>query len=113
MKKKVELYTVEKDVICLECGNKGAVKHYGQYYPSGVGELADEIEVYEDVRNEPYMSHAMGFGGTIPHKCLNCDNVGLIDFGGLEGYKQAFRSKREPFKVIDGNKGKKKDKENE
>lgn len=109
----MELYTVEKDVICLECGNKGAVKHYGQYYPSGVGELADEIEVYEDVRNKPYMAHTMGFGGTIPHKCLNCDNVGLIDFDRLEGYRKAFKRKEEPFRVIEGNKGKKKEKKND
>jgi hypothetical protein len=86
------LYTIRKDAKCLQCGNKGAVQYYGDFYPKGVGELADEIEVYEDVRNVPHMSRAGGFGGTIPHKCLNCDSVGLIDYGGLEGYKQAFTS---------------------
>lgn len=93
MKQSINLYSIEKDAICLECGNKGAVQHYGKYYPNGVGELADKTKSYEDVRNKPHMSHAMGFGGTIPHSCLNCGNVGLIDFGGLEGYKKAFKTK--------------------
>lgn len=84
------LYKVRKDVKCTKCENRGAVQHYGSYYSRGVGTLADEIDSYEDVRNKPHMSHAMGFGGTIPYSCLNCGNVGLIDFGGLEGYTQAF-----------------------
>ncbi|PLS18884.1 hypothetical protein CVD28_00340 [Bacillus sp. M6-12] len=91
MSKKTDtLYTVLKDVKCVKCENRGAIQHYGKYYPKGVGELADEIKVYEDVRNKPYMSRSMGFGGTIPHECMNCGNIGLIDFGGLEGYDQGF-----------------------
>lgn len=92
MKPKVKLYTVQKDVVCLQCGNKGAIQSYGTYYEKGVGELADDIKSYEKVRHTPYMSHSAGFGGTIPYKCMNCGNVGLIDFGGLEGYKQGFKS---------------------
>lgn len=93
MKKKgTKVYQVRKDVRCLSCHNKGAIQYYGNYHPNGVGELADEISAYKDVKSKPYMSHAMGFGGTIPHECLNCGNVGLIDFGGLEGYKHAFET---------------------
>jgi DNA-directed RNA polymerase subunit RPC12/RpoP len=92
MTKKVELFTIRKDVECLKCGNIGAIQSYGKYYPNGVGELADEIKSYEDVRNKPHMDHSMGFGGTIPYKCMNCKNAGLVDFGGLEGYKKAFKS---------------------
>jgi hypothetical protein len=36
------------------------------------------------------MNQYGGFGSTIPWVCLNCGNIGLIDFGGLEGYKLAF-----------------------
>ena len=25
-------------------------------------------------------------------RCLNCNNIGLIDFDGLEGYKKAFET---------------------
>jgi hypothetical protein len=96
--KGVELYTVNKNVECLECGCKAAVQDYGTYHENGLGDEAidsmGEIgkSIYEKYRNNPYMSHAMGFGGTIPHKCLNCNNTGLIDFGGLEGYKMAFKT---------------------
>ena len=100
-KKSVALYTVEENVICLNCGNKGAVKYYGDYYPNGVGDLADELEVLKEVKNKPYMSRAMGFGGTIPHKCLNCGNIGLIDTDGLEGIQQGFRSIKKPFIVLE------------
>lgn len=86
----VDLYEVEKDVICIKCGNKGAVKSYGKFYPNGVKELADSIPSYESYRDKPHLSYSMGFGGTIPHSCLNCDNTGLIGYGGLEGYDQAF-----------------------
>ncbi|MFF2876373.1 hypothetical protein ACFVR2_08635 [Gottfriedia sp. NPDC057991] len=92
MKKSIELYTVRENVICLNCGNKGAVQSYGKYYPNGVGELADKIKSYEVVRDKPYLSQTIGLGGTIPFKCLNCGNVGLIDYGGIEGYKQAFKT---------------------
>lgn len=95
MKQSEELFTVREDVVCLECGNKGAIQHYARYYPNGIREKADGITSLEKYRNRPYMSRAMGFGGTIPHRCMNCGNVGLIDFGGLEGYKEAFRSIKE------------------
>jgi hypothetical protein len=85
-----QLYTVREDLRCLKCDHIGAIKYYGKYYPAGVGNLADEIDTYEDVRNKPYMSHAMGLGGTIPWKCTNCKNVGLYDFDGLEGYRKTF-----------------------
>lgn len=87
-----ELYTVRTDVKCVKCGNKGAIQHYGNYFPKGVGALADGIKSFEDVRNKPYLSPAMGFGGTIPYRCMNCNSMGLIDFGGLEGYKMAFET---------------------
>jgi hypothetical protein len=36
------------------------------------------------------MSYAVGFGGTIPWHCTNCENVGLVDASELEGYSKAF-----------------------
>ena len=78
MTEETKLYTIRRDVECLECGNIGAIKFYGTYRNK-----TDDI------------SHAVGFGGTVPHICMNCKNTGLIDFGGLEGYKKAFK------KVID------------
>lgn len=90
MSKSVDLFTVRSDVRCVKCGNKGAVQSYGNYYPNGIGDKANDIKSLEKYRNKAYLSHSMGFGGTIPHVCLNCGNVGLIDFGGLEGYEQAF-----------------------
>lgn len=92
-----KLYTINKNVKCVKCGNKGAIQIYGWYYPSGLGDRVDEFgnimkPIMEKYRDEPYMDHAMGFGGTIPHECMNCGNVGLIDYGGLEGYKMAFES---------------------
>ena len=89
-----ELFTIIPNVICLKCGNKGAVQPYGKYYPDGVGELADQYKSFESVQDKPYMSAAMGFGGTLPSRCLNCGNTGLIDIAGLEGYKQAFKTVR-------------------
>lgn len=111
-KNSIQLVELEKKVICIKCGGRGAFQFYGEYFPDGVGELANELTVYEDVRNKPHMSRAMGFGGTIPHTCMNldCGNTGLIDYGGLEGYEQAFMSIKEPLRVIEGEKGKKKDK---
>lgn len=91
-KEGTKVFSIRKDVRCIACKNKGAIQFYGNYHPKGVGNLADEISAYENVRNKPYMSHAMGFGGTIPHECMNCGNIGLIDFGGLEGYKHAFET---------------------
>jgi hypothetical protein len=84
------LYSVRKDVKCVKCENRGAVQHYGKYYPKGLQGKHKDIDVLTKYQDKPYMSHAMGFGGTIPHECLNCGNVGLIDFGGLEGYEQGF-----------------------
>lgn len=91
------LYEVKKDVICIKCGHKGAIQSYGKYYPHGLGDEVDKLgkiskEFMEKYRNKPYMSEAMGFGGTIPWECTNCGNIGLIDFGGLEGYDMAFVS---------------------
>lgn len=87
--KKDELFTVRKDVHCIKCGNKGAVQYYGDYYPMGTGNRLSKLDLPFD-KDVPKMSHAVGFGGTIPHECLNCGNVGLIDGDGLEGYKKAF-----------------------
>lgn len=89
---KQTLYKVYKNVICVNCESRGAIQHYGDYYPKGVGVMADQHPVFSDVRSSPYMSHAMGFGGTIPLQCLNCDNIGLLNQSGLEGYKLAFES---------------------
>lgn len=92
MSKNISLFTVREDVTCIKCGNKGAVQFYGKYFPRGIGNEANRSKYLEEYRNKPYMSHAIGFGGTIPHKCMNCGNTGLIDFGGLEGYKMAFKT---------------------
>lgn len=90
----VNIYTIREDVRCVECNNKGAVQHYGKYYSRGK-ETKDNTDSPDGKRNEPYMSFAVGFGGTIPHKCLNCGNVGLIDGAGLEGYDKAFKTIKE------------------
>jgi hypothetical protein len=73
MSEKIKLYTINKNVRCLKCGNIGAVKPYGKY----------------NEENEQ-MSCVVGFGGTIPHSCMNCGNTGLVNMDGLEGYKKAF-----------------------
>lgn len=88
----VDLYTIKKDVICLECGGVGAIQSYGKYYPNGLEGKYKDIKVLEKYQDKPYMSRSVGFGGTIPYECINCGNQGLIDFGGLEGYQQAFKS---------------------
>ena len=92
-----ELYEVNNNVICLKCGHAGAVQPFGTWYPNGLGEFESSIpnNPYLKYKDKPFMSHALGFGGTIPWRCTNCGNIGLIDFGGLEGYKQAFKSKGE------------------
>ncbi len=79
------LYTMNKNVICLKCGHKGAIQSYGYWFQQDIGTNIDA----------PYMSHTIGFGGTIPWECMNCSNEGLIDFGGLEGYEQAFKTVKE------------------
>lgn len=93
----IKLYEVREDVKCLKCGCKGAVKSYGTYYPIGLGNRIDELKentriFQEPYRNKPKMSKAVGFGGTVPYKCLNCGNTGLIDIGGLELLEKAFES---------------------
>ena len=93
----IELFTVNKNVRCLKCGYKGAIQHYGNYHPSGLGDKINSMgeiskKIMEKYRNAPYMSHVMGFGGTIPHECLNCGSVGLVDSCGLEGYEMAFKT---------------------
>lgn len=98
--KSTSLYKVNNNVYCLKCGHKGAIQSYGNYYPNGLGEKVDEFgsiskPLMEKYRNQPHMSYAMGFGGTIPWSCTNCNNVGLIDFGGLECYDQAFKTIKE------------------
>lgn len=95
MIRKDKVYTVREDVRCLKCGNIGAVKSYGTVFPHGVKEDADKSEYLEKYRNMPYVSPSMGFGGTIPHKCLNCGSSGLIDINGLEGYEKAFETIKE------------------
>ncbi len=97
MKAEDQLYRVKNDAQCLKCGCRGAVQFYGNFYPEGIGERADNggplsKKALEKYRDSEHMSHAMGFGGTIPWECLNCGNTGLIDSGGLEGYQQAFRT---------------------
>lgn len=36
-----KLYEVNKHVRCLKCGNKGAIKFYGNYFPSGLKDQTD------------------------------------------------------------------------
>lgn len=96
---KHKIYNVRDDVRCTACGCKGAVQYAGTYYPHGMKEELDKYEkdsvvakAYEKYRNQCYVSPAIGFGGTIPYRCMNCDNTGLIDIHGLEGYKKAFET---------------------
>lgn len=96
----VSIYEVNRNVVCLECGHRGAIQSYGKLYEDGLGDKVDEFgpmvkQIMEKHRNSMYISHTMGFGGTMPWNCTNCGNEGLIDFGGLEGYKQAFKTKFE------------------
>jgi len=93
--KSVHLFTINENVICLKCGNKGAIQSFGNWYEKGIGNQADNVRVLQKYRNKPFMSHTMGFGGTIPWICLNCHNAGLIDFSGLEGYEQVFETIKE------------------
>lgn len=79
----VILYEVRQDVVCDKCGNKGAVKAYGTYYPHGK---------LEKDKGLPRMEKPYGLGGIIPWRCLNCDNCGAIDRKELEMTKKAFTS---------------------
>lgn len=105
-KPKAILYEVNKNVRCLKCGHKGAIQGYGEWYENGLGNIVDEFEskfvknAIEEYRDNPHMNHYMGFGGTVPWECTNCGNVGLIDIGGLEGYKQAFERIKDNEKYI-------------
>lgn len=86
-----QLYEVRKDVVCNKCGNKGAVQFYGSYFFNGVrGNAVISKYIEPSKLDNPYMSPAVGFGGTIPFECTNCGNTGLIDMDGLEGYRKAF-----------------------
>ena len=93
---KNNLYKINQNVRCVKCNHIGAIQFYGNYFPQGLGdEYIDSLgdiskPIMEKYRKTPYMSHAIGFGGTIPWECTNCRNIGLIDFGGLEGYKMGF-----------------------
>lgn len=91
----VKLFEVDEKVRCLSCGHKGAVKFYGNWYPNGLGDEADSPYLREylgEYRDKPYMSGAVGFGGVVPWQCTNCGNKGLINIGGLEGYRKAFET---------------------
>jgi DNA-directed RNA polymerase subunit RPC12/RpoP len=91
-KEGIALYSIEENVECVKCGSKGAVQHFGNWHEKGLGKDAKEFPSLKGYQNKPFMSHAIGFGGTIPYKCLNCGNVGLIDVDGLEGYRLAFKT---------------------
>ena len=94
----VELYTINTNVRCLKCNGIGAVHNYGTYHPRGLDEkeVAKMNPITKKIMSgyigKPFMSHSLGFGGTIPHKCMNCGNTGLVDAGGLEGYEKAFET---------------------
>lgn len=94
----LKLYELNENVKCVKCDHKGAIQYYGSWYPYGIGNKVDEFKTeftkshMEKYRDNPRMDYAIGFGGTIPWKCTNCGNVGLIDFGGLEGYEMAFKT---------------------
>ena len=69
----IDLHTVRTDLECVDCGNVGAVKFYGKYN-----------------HRTKEMNHAVGFGGTIPYRCLKCNTVGLERLP-MEGYKVKFK----------------------
>lgn len=73
------------------------MQYHGAWYPHGLPKKNIEScpRIYGNYIDKPYMSGAVGFGGTIPYECTNCENVGLIDGRGLEGYEMAFESTKE------------------
>ncbi|CAK0770893.1 conserved hypothetical protein [Gammaproteobacteria bacterium] len=71
---KERLYLIREDVKCVKCNSKGAVKFFGTWK-----------------RKDGKIGYAVGFGGTVPYKCLNCGGIGLINCNGLEGYKMQFK----------------------
>ncbi len=85
-----DLYEVNRNVRCTNCGHRGAIQSFGKWYPNGLGDKVGDSEILAPLRDKPYMGSTVGFGGTIPYECTNCGNIGLIDIGGLEGYKEAF-----------------------
>lgn len=90
----VDLYRFESNCTCDSCGHHGALQYGGTYYPHGLQkEEKDVIESLRDINDVSCFSHAIGFGGTIPYQCLNCDERGLISDGSpymLEGYVNKF-----------------------
>jgi hypothetical protein len=92
-----DLYLVDRNIKCIVCGHKGAVEYFGRWHPKGMGDKVDEIKteefkkIIEKYRDNPHMSNAMGYGGTIPYECTNCGNRGLVDIE-LEGYKKTFKT---------------------
>lgn len=90
----VDLYLFESNCTCDSCGHHGAIQHGGNYYPNGLQRNEEDIvDIFRDVNNHSYFSYAMGFGGTIPYHCLNCEEYGLISNGTpfcLEGYENKF-----------------------
>ena len=89
-----ELYEVNHNVVCTRCGNKGAVKRFGQWYPNGLGNQVENSisPLKKEHKEKSFMSHYISPGGTFPWECTNCSNIGLIDYGGLEGYSKAFET---------------------
>lgn len=94
-KQRVDLYTINKNVKCVVCGNKGAIQAYAEWCPNGLGDEVEDSESLAPYRDKPFMNHMMGFGGTIPHECMNCGNIGLIDIDELECYKKIFETIKE------------------
>lgn len=88
----INLFTVNSSVLCVKCGNIGAVMHYGDWYEKGLGASALKIESLKRYKDLPYMANMVGRAGVIPHKCINCGSIGLIDKGPVSGYKVAFIS---------------------
>lgn len=70
---RVPLSVVRRDLECMVCGHQGAIQAYGSWN-----------------RVTKEMSHAVGFGGTIPLLCTHCGNRGL-DGMALEGYQVTFK----------------------
>lgn len=87
-----KIFLVKKDVVCLSCGNQGAMQSYGSHYPTGMGE--DVSPHYEKYKNKPFLRRTETLGGALPYECLKCAEKGFIDsdFGGFEGYKQQFQT---------------------
>lgn len=91
----IDLFEVREDVVCNKCGNRGAVRAYGGYFPHGMHEEFKDFFHDSYIKDEyqkvaPRMFSISGLGGTVPWRCLNCGNSGLTNFVGLEGYKCAF-----------------------